>query len=563
MNDGAFSPQLRLSESFERGRVTSISSAPQRRPITLVLGMHRSGTSLCSHVLSVLGVDMADQIAPPGYEEPAPDNQRGHWERWEIVTFHDRILELFNRGYATPFHDFPLPVAWWADPRIADIRREIAAFLEKRMGNRYFGFKDPRTVRLMPVWHQLVNELGLAPKILFCLRNPAQVARSLHVREGLPVENGEYRWLSYVVDFFRDIRGLEFCTIEYEAWFEDPALNLLKLRNFLDLPAQQADVDLAIWEIIDPELRHDDLRGGEARQPLVRSVYKLARRAEHDPAARDQVQNVAAQFRSFQQLQGAFQRAFERTAAIAERLPSVEQEAAALRERVAAAASEEERANAAEAGLAEALAQIEAQRSRLTGIERELDDRTASLQRAEQEAAEAGTAVAAAQSEIVALREAVMAAEHETRQSASAALTLRGEAAILRRAAVEAERELGERTASAEGTRAELAMLRESMARTEQDAQQYAINAEAMRNEIKALRHAATKADTEAKARGADAEALRGEIRDLCDTLTAARQVGQAAMKALAADVPATIPREEPIGWWWAMKRRFGFAGIA
>ena len=62
MNDGSARPLRRLSEPFERGRVTSISAAPQRRQIVLVLGMHRSGTSLCSHVLSALGLDMADQI---------------------------------------------------------------------------------------------------------------------------------------------------------------------------------------------------------------------------------------------------------------------------------------------------------------------------------------------------------------------------------------------------------------------------------------------------------------------------------------------------------------------
>jgi hypothetical protein len=69
-----------------------------------------------------------------------------------------------------------LPVAWWADPRVAEVRREIAGFLERRMGNAYFGFKDPRTVRLMPMWHQIINELRLTPKIVFCLRKPAQVA---------------------------------------------------------------------------------------------------------------------------------------------------------------------------------------------------------------------------------------------------------------------------------------------------------------------------------------------------------------------------------------------------
>ena len=37
----------------------------------------------------------------------------------------------------------------------------------------------------------------------------------------------------------------------------------------------------------------------EARQPFIRSVYKLTRRAEQDAAARDRLQNIAAEFVSF------------------------------------------------------------------------------------------------------------------------------------------------------------------------------------------------------------------------------------------------------------------------
>jgi hypothetical protein len=166
MNDDMLSPQSLSFEPPRRDRITAISGAVQRRSIVLVLGMHRSGTSLCSHLLSALGVDMTDKIAGPWNTSVTPDNPRGHWERWEIVEFHDRILSLFNRDYLGRFHDFALPVAWWADPRVAQIRREIVAFLQKRMGDGYFGFKDPRTVRLMPVWHQILGELRLSPKVV-------------------------------------------------------------------------------------------------------------------------------------------------------------------------------------------------------------------------------------------------------------------------------------------------------------------------------------------------------------------------------------------------------------
>jgi hypothetical protein len=60
----------------------------------------------------------------------------------------------------------------------------------------------------MPVWHQILKELNLAPKIVLCLRNPAQVARSLHAREALDPDIGEYRWFTYMVDFFGTPIGL-------------------------------------------------------------------------------------------------------------------------------------------------------------------------------------------------------------------------------------------------------------------------------------------------------------------------------------------------------------------
>src|SRR5215831_11480739 len=302
MSDDMPSPQSLSIELPRRDRITAISGVVKRRPIVLVLGMHRSGTSLCSHLLSALGVDMADKIAGPGNPAPTPDNPRGHWERWEIVEFHDRILGLFNRDYLGRFHDFALPVAWWADPRVAQIRREIVAFLEQRMGEGYFGFKDPRTVRLMPVWHQIVNELRLAPKVVLCLRNPAQVARSLHARDGLDPANGEYRWLVHMIDFFRYASNFDFCTVEYEEWFDDPTATVEKLQEFLGLTWQQSEADLrlVLSGVIDPAARHDDSVHREPSQPLVRTLYKLAGQIGQDTKGRDQIAYIVSQFVGFQ-----------------------------------------------------------------------------------------------------------------------------------------------------------------------------------------------------------------------------------------------------------------------
>jgi len=578
MND-MLSPQSLSFEPPRRDRITAISPAVQRRPIVLVLGMHRSGTSLCSHILSTLGVDMVDEI---GVNR---GNDKGHWERWEIVEFHDRILRLFNRDYFGRFHDFALPVAWWAEPRVAQIRKEMVAFLERRMGSSYFGFKDPRTVRLMPVWHQILNELKLAPKRVLCLRNPAQIGRSLNAHDGLDREIGEYRWLVHMIDFFRYTTNFDFCTIEYEEWFNNPSSNIEKLQKFLDLQWQQseADLGLVLSGIIDPGARHDDADHRKADQPLVRTLYTLASRAGQDEA-RDQIAYIVSQFISFQQLQRPFLQAYEDVAKTAAKYPEIEQQAMALRaavsERDAAVEAAEGRAGGAEARLAEALAEIEQQRAQIGELARERGEarslkeslveretacsdlsrrvdellsalqaaqaegaaREAALRCAEQEAQKRDAAAEAMQAEVVTLRDALTQAEREAQERAASEAALQSETAGLRNALAQAEQE---RAAVAEAMQAQVATLRlrNAMARAAHETQA----ATAMQAEIATLRDAL-------QARGAAAAAFEAEVVTLRALLAQAEQAGQeraataAAFEAEVVTLRALLAQAEQAG---------------
>ena len=608
MNDDMLSPPPPSVEPLRRDRIAAISSAIQRRPIVLVLGMHRSGTSLCSHILSALGVDMADKIPGPGATSLHPSNPRGHWERWEIVEFHDRILGLFNRDYLGRFHDFALPVAWWADPRVAQIRCEIVAFLEKRMGDGYFGFKDPRTVRLMPMWHQIFNELRLAPRIVMCLRNPAQVARSLHARDGLDPANGEYRWLVHMIDFYRYTSNFDCCAVEYEEWFDNPAANIEKLQKFLNLLWQQSEADLRLLVsgIIDPAARHDDTNYREAGQPLVRTLYKLAGSDGQD-GARDQIAYIVSQFVSFQQLQRPLQQAFEGVAEVAAKYPEIEKDAAALRvrigERDAGMAAAELRANAAEARLADALAEADGQRTQIADLGRERDDASslrATLAAAEATLAEREAALAdlsrrgdeltmalrASQSELEAREAALRRAEQEAQERIVAAAALRAEVATLRETLVQAEQAAQERGATEEALRTEVAMLRDAVAQAELAGQKGSIAAEALeaevtavrgrlaqtewearqreaaavavRDELAALRGTLAQVEGEAHERRAAVEAIQAEVVALKGTLAAARHVGEAVMAAFRSEAAAPPKLEGPRGRRQAIMRFFG-----
>ena len=574
MNDDMMSPQPLPIEPLRRDRITAISSAVQRRPIVLVLGMHRSGTSLCSHILSALGVDMADNIAGPGNVSVTPDNPQGHWERWEIVEFHDRILGLFNRAYLGRFHDFGLPVAWWADSRVVQIRREIVAFLRQRMGDGYFGFKDPRTVRLMPVWHQILSELKLVPKLVLCLRNPAQIARSLNAREGLEREIGEYRWLVHMVDFFRYTSNFDFCTVEYEEWFNNPSANIEKLQKFLDLSWQQSEADLALVlsGIIDPGSRHDDSDHREAGQPLVRTLYKLASRAGQDGEARDQITYIVSQFVGFQQLQRPYQQVFEDVAKTAAKYPEIEQQATALRatvsERDAAVEAADARAAGAEGRLADALLEIDHQRGQIAELARERDEvsrlnaalaeRETALADLSRRADELLAALQAAQAEAAAREAALSHAEQEAQDRAAAALAIESEVATLRDALTRAERAGQEHRVTVDTMRAEVTALREALAQAEREAQEHAAAAQALEAEVAALRGGLARAERDVRERAAALAASQAEVVALKDTLTVARQVGKAAIAAFRASSAALMEPDRPLGWWQAMMRFFG-----
>ena len=216
----------------------------------VVIGMHRSGTSMCSNMLHMLGADMADDI------HAAPANAKGHWERPRLVDTNDAIFGFFRRQWGSPAHVLDMPEHWLGDPRVQELRRRSIGWLQPHMGAlRPYGFKDPRTTLLLRFWKQVFSEIGAAPRYVFCVRSPAQVARSLHARDRMERGQAEYRWLHYNIEAVRAMVGASTCIIPYEHWFDRPQETAARLAAHVGLPEPPAD---AVRRVIDADLRHDD-----------------------------------------------------------------------------------------------------------------------------------------------------------------------------------------------------------------------------------------------------------------------------------------------------------------
>ena len=242
----------------------------ERRRIIIVLGMHRSGTSLCANMLAKLAVDMADA---PG-ESPA--NRRGHWERPRINDLHDEVLALLGRAWGEDAHHLALPEGWEGDTRVCAVGMKLADWLRPRVAaTGCFGFKDPRTSRLLAMWPPILATLDAEPRYVLCIRDPAQVARSLVTRDRTAREAAEYRWLIYNAHAVHGVGEAPVCVLPYEDWFTDPITAARRLAAFVSEAAgpSEADLDALASSTVDLELRHDD----EAPEPVKPAVALLHR----------------------------------------------------------------------------------------------------------------------------------------------------------------------------------------------------------------------------------------------------------------------------------------------
>jgi hypothetical protein len=272
--------------------------------MVIVLGMHRSGTSLCSHILSVLGFDMTDEVTPKY------DAEKGHWERREVASFHDRILRLLDRDYYSLQHSHALAPGWWTDPRVREIRNDLLTWLRHRMGHSpLFGFKDPRTCRMMPMWKEILAELGMEPRYVFCIRDPRQVGRSITRRDRFSDDDSEYRWMIYNAHAVAAIERAPVCIVSYEDWFVDPASILARLAKHTGAPMRpdEPTVKGAVTDVISAGLRHDDPATAPEIHYLTRELYTQIIATVGSPLFSDSAIQLAEHFVGFEQLMAASQ----------------------------------------------------------------------------------------------------------------------------------------------------------------------------------------------------------------------------------------------------------------
>jgi hypothetical protein len=214
--------------------------------------MHRSGTSALTRCVQALGPYLGDNFI-----KAAPDNPTGFWEDRGVFDIEERLLAAFGLRWT----DVGLIERFrFAEPRVAALRREAIDYLRGAFGARpLWAFKNPRTVRVLPFWNDVLDELGRETCYLVAIRSPRSVARSLLQRQGIDSATAHRLWLDHMVPYLSDLAGKRFVVVDYDSFMREPRPQLERIArglNLWDSANASAEIDRLVTEFLDNGLRH-------------------------------------------------------------------------------------------------------------------------------------------------------------------------------------------------------------------------------------------------------------------------------------------------------------------
>lgn len=188
------------------------ADSARRAPVpgVLVLGMHRSGTSVVTGIMERLGFH-----GGPRDSMIAPDanNSDGYWEQGPLVAWHDELLaELGGWASAPPVLEPHAVVA--AAAHLPSVVERIPT-----MFTSPWFLKDPRQCLLLPAWDAEHGHRDLAVVVA---REPAGVIDSLVRRNNYSRGLASALWERYNRELLANVAGRTAVVVRYDQLLADP-----------------------------------------------------------------------------------------------------------------------------------------------------------------------------------------------------------------------------------------------------------------------------------------------------------------------------------------------------
>ena len=220
--------------------------------------------------------------------QPGRDNLGGYFENLRFVKLNEDIMAQFGGGWDDPPS---FPTGWEFTPEVSTFL-EQAEDLMGQFRHHNWGWKDPRNSLTLPFWQRLIPDL----KVVICVRNPVEVARSLFVR-GDSLSPSQFQlWLTYNRQLLSATRPTHRLVTHYQSYFQNPRAELLRVLDWLDLKVSDAAVERACAHI-SVSLRHHhvmtaELIGADIPDEVLSSYLSLC--AEAGPIYQESRKREAA-----------------------------------------------------------------------------------------------------------------------------------------------------------------------------------------------------------------------------------------------------------------------------
>ena len=234
----------------------------------VVLGMHRSGTSVLTGLTSILGCYTGFDLM-----EPTKDNPKGYFENNKIYVLNKRILQEHNASWDD--YNFTLndisPEKYQAYVMAAkEALEEELKYIEKTV------IKDPRLCVLFPIWEQALKDLGVQIKVIFSYRNPLEVAYSLKQRDAIPIEKGIMLWSHYFFQAEKHSRNYKRIVVKYNDDFLNMAMFLDRLGDFISITVTKEMCEEAS-NFYSPKLKHHHLQSDNISDDIPPYLLKIVK----------------------------------------------------------------------------------------------------------------------------------------------------------------------------------------------------------------------------------------------------------------------------------------------
>jgi hypothetical protein len=252
-----------------------------------ILGMHRSGTSAIARAVNLLGVSLGP---PESLMEPRPDNPEGFWENQAVYDFHERLFGHLSHSWDSIL---PLPDLCWTKDSMRSYRAELRELISREFASQpLWAWKDPRTSLVVPLWTDVLGELGVEMSYVIVVRNPLDVAASLKRRNGFSTIKSVTLWLLHTLSSFQWTGGTRRAVIHYDLFLSDWKSSLQSLAEALQVPWPESEDHLTtvMKGFLRPDLRHshstlESLGTLKDMADPVIDIYSLIEKAVADRSA--------------------------------------------------------------------------------------------------------------------------------------------------------------------------------------------------------------------------------------------------------------------------------------